>query len=66
MQPRPELLLSVGTIKTTATAKESIKAGADFIICRGVIPALPMEQSSISFQMNNSFDGWIRIKELYI
>jgi 2-keto-3-deoxy-6-phosphogluconate aldolase len=40
MQRRPELLLSVGTIKTATTAKESIKAGADFIICRGVIPAV--------------------------
>ncbi|MBS1745383.1 MAG: bifunctional 4-hydroxy-2-oxoglutarate aldolase/2-dehydro-3-deoxy-phosphogluconate aldolase [Bacteroidetes bacterium] len=34
----PELLLSVGTIKTTNDAKNFIDAGADFVICPGVIP----------------------------
>jgi 2-dehydro-3-deoxyphosphogluconate aldolase/(4S)-4-hydroxy-2-oxoglutarate aldolase len=34
----PELLLSVGTIKTTEAAQRFIDAGADFIICPGVIP----------------------------
>ncbi len=34
----PELFLSVGTIKTTEAAQQFIDAGADFIICPGVIP----------------------------
>jgi 2-dehydro-3-deoxyphosphogluconate aldolase / (4S)-4-hydroxy-2-oxoglutarate aldolase len=34
----PELFLSVGTIKTADAAKQFIDAGADFIICPGVVP----------------------------
>jgi 2-dehydro-3-deoxyphosphogluconate aldolase / (4S)-4-hydroxy-2-oxoglutarate aldolase len=34
----PDLFLSVGTIKTTDAAKKFIDAGADFIICPGIIP----------------------------
>ncbi len=34
----PGLLLSVGTIKTAEAANQFIAAGADFIICPGVIP----------------------------
>jgi 2-dehydro-3-deoxyphosphogluconate aldolase/(4S)-4-hydroxy-2-oxoglutarate aldolase len=34
----PELFLSVGTIKTQDAAQQFINAGADFIICPGVIP----------------------------
>lgn len=36
----PGLLLSVGTIKTVESAQQFIHAGADFIICPGVIPAV--------------------------
>lgn len=33
-----DLLLGVGTIKTTAQAKQFIDAGTDFVICPGTIP----------------------------
>lgn len=33
-----ELILGIGTIKSVEQAKEFINAGADFIICPGVIP----------------------------
>ncbi len=36
----PELILSAGTIKTVDAAQQFIDAGADFIICPGVIPAV--------------------------
>lgn len=34
----PELLLSVGTVKTTKDAEQFLEAGTDFVICPGVIP----------------------------
>ncbi len=36
----PELLLSVGTVKTTKDAEQFLEAGTDFVICPGVIPAV--------------------------
>ena len=34
----PDLILSAGTIKSAEQAKQFIDAGADFIICPGIIP----------------------------
>ena len=36
----PELILTAGTVKTVEAAQQFIDAGADFIICPGVIPAV--------------------------
>lgn len=36
----PDMLLGIGTIKTVEQAHSFIQAGADFIICPGMIPAV--------------------------
>jgi 2-dehydro-3-deoxyphosphogluconate aldolase / (4S)-4-hydroxy-2-oxoglutarate aldolase len=45
----PELILSAGTVKTVDAAQQFIDAGADFIICPGVIPAIvkPVQEAGL-------------------